>query len=798
MRHLGFAFRQLLKNPGFTAVVVLTLALGIGANTAIFSVLDGVLLQSLPYRDPNRLVWLYQNKPKREWLQWPMGTEKFKFWREHSRTFEQIGLAGPTDFHLIGDRSPELIRGLRVTANLCDLLGFQPALGRAFLAEENKPGAPDVVILSHRLWQQRFAGNAAIVGQRIRDRDRSYTIVGVLPPNLKFPIGPMPAWRLVSTGDPDIWLPARFRRTEEGDGDLGFAIGRLKAGVSLQQAQAEMTALSVKHEELNATEGWSVDLVPMRDQVSGHVRPALLLLMVAVGAVLLIACVNVANLLLARSIGRRKEFAIRTAIGASRFQLLRELLIESLLLSALGGLAGVLLAFWAIPALMALSPAHLPRMEDVRIDARVLSFTAGLSLLAGLLFGLVPAWQTARADLSKALHGGSPGSIGHAGRQGLRELLVTAEVALAFALLIGAGLLIRSFGQVLNVDTGYRPQRLLVMNLSLNSSKFPTDESKPAFVKDLIERIEALPGVAAAGFSFGLPLTRGVPISRVFKVDGAPPGNDSSPKLRLRIVSSNYFAAMGIRFVKGQNFSVQSRKGDIYEVLLNESGARSAFPGEDPIGKQCIYGPIVGIVADTLETGLDQPAGPQFYIEGYSASEAFLVVRTTTAPESVKASLMNEISAADKDLPVHNVKTMQTLVAESLAQRRFQVTLLAVFGASALLLTLIGIYGVVAFSVTQRTPEIGVRIALGAQASDVMKLIVSEGLKPVLIGVALGLIGAWAVTRILSSQLFGVTATDPLTFIIVCLILLGIAGIACWLPGRRATRIDPIKALRME
>ena len=393
MNDLKFAFRQLLKNPGFTAVAVLTLALGIGANSAIFSVINGVLLRPLPYRDPNGLVWLYQNKPRREWLQWPMGTDKFQFWREHGRSFEQIALAGPADFYLAGDRSPDLIRGLRVSANLCDLLGVQPALGRAFQIEENQPGGPDVVILSHRFWQQRFAGNPAIIGQTIRGQDRIFTVVGVLPPHLKFPIGPMPAWRIVSTGDPDIWLPARFHRAGEGDGDLGFAIGRLKAGVSLEQAQAEMMALSLAHEEINNTEGWSVDLVQLHDQVSGQVRPALLLLLGAVGAVLLIASVNVANLLLARSMERRKEFAVRAAIGASRLQLLRQLLAESLLLSALGGLAGVLLAFWAIPVLMTLSPAQMPRAEEIGIDGRVLSFTASLSLLAGLLFGLAPAWH---------------------------------------------------------------------------------------------------------------------------------------------------------------------------------------------------------------------------------------------------------------------------------------------------------------------------------------------------------------------------------------------------------------------
>jgi len=395
---------------------------------------------------------------------------------------------------------------LRVSANLCDLLGIEPALGGAFLPEENKPGAPDVVILSHRLWQQRFAGNPAIVGQTIRGQDRAYTVVGVLPPNLKFPIGPMPAQRVVSTGDPDLWLPVRFRPAGEGDGDLGFATGRLKAGVSPEQAQAEMTALSLQHEEINKTEGWSVDLVPLRDQVSGHVRPTLLLLFGAVGAVWLIACVNVANLLLARSMDRQKEFAIRAAIGAGRFRLVRQLLTESLLLSALGGLAGVLLAFWTIPVLMGLSPAHLPRTEEIGIDGRVLSFTSGLSLLAGLLFGLVPAWQAARPELSKAIQGAGASSVGHFRRQGLRQLLVTVEVALALTLLIGAGLLIRSFSRVLKVKTGYQPQGLLVMNLSLNSSRFPTDESKPAFVKDLIERLEALPGIAAAGFSFGLPL----------------------------------------------------------------------------------------------------------------------------------------------------------------------------------------------------------------------------------------------------------------------------------------------------
>lgn len=779
-------------------MVVLTLALGIGANTAIFSVINGVLLRPLPYRDPDCLVWLYQNKPKAERLQWPMGMEKFRFYREHSRSFEQVGLAGPMDFYLVGDRSPELLRGLRVTANLCDILGVQPLLGRAFQNEENEPGAADVAILSHRLWRQRFAGDPAIIGQIIRDPRRSYTVVGVLPPTFKFPIGPTPAWRVVSTGDPDIWLPARFRQPGDGDGDLGFVIGRLKPGLMLEQAQAELTALSLRHEETNKTEGWSVDLVQFRDQMSGHIRPALLLLLSAVGAVLLIACVNVANLLLARSVDRRKEFAIRAAIGATRFHLIRQLLMESMLLGILGGLAGILLAFWAIPALIALSPAHLPRPEEIGIDGLVLTFTAGLSLVAGLLFGLAPAWQLARQDLSKAIQTGGTQPVGHFRRHGLRQALVSAEVSLALTLLIGSGLLIRSFSQVLNVKTGYEPEGLLVMNLSFASPRFSTDESKTAFVKDLLERLEGLPGVKAAGFSFGLPLAKGIAITRVFKVDGAPPGLDSYLNVRLRIVSSNYFAAMGVPFLKGRNFSAQSRNGEIYEVLLNESAARKAFPDQDPIGKRCNYGPVVGVVADTLEATLDQSAEPQFYIEGHSAAEAFLVVRTTAAPESIKPAVMNEIAAADKDLPVHNVKTMEELVSHSLESRRFQAMLLTSFAVVALLLTAVGIYGVVTVTVCQRAREIGVRIALGAQTRDVLRLTIGDGMRPVLLGVALGVLGGLGTARILTAQLFGVTATDPKTFVGISLFLALIALFACWLPAQRATRVDPMVALRSE
>lgn len=809
MNDLKFAFRQLLKNPGFTTVAVLTLALGIGANTAIFSVINGVMLRPLPYHDPNSLVWLYHNKPQREWLQFPMPTHKFEFWRDQSQSFEQMGLMCPVDFHLAGARSPELLRGLKVTANLCDLLGIQPMLGRSFRSEENQPGAARVALLSYGLWQRRFAGDPKIVGLTIRDHEQVYTVVGVLPPNLKFPIGPTPAWRVLSSGEPEIWLPLIFRRPGEENGEVGFPLARLQPGISPKQAQVEMTDVVQRHEQIYPkVEGWSVDVIPIREQVSGQIGPALRLLFAAVASVLLIGCLNVANLLLGRSITRQREFAIRAAVGAGTRQLVRQLLTESLLLSSLGGVAGILLAYWALPALLTLSPGALPRGEEIRIDLGVLGFTTAISLVAGLLFGLVPAWQVLRGDLAKTIQTAGSGSIGNFRRQRLRQTLVLTEVALSLVLLTSTGLLLRSLMQVMNVKTGYQPEKLLVMNLSFAAPKYADrvyegsgDTAKNVFVKDVLARLESLPGVAAAGFSFGIPLAKGIPINKPFKVQGrsVSPGEDPYFNVRIRIVSSNYFSAMGIPLLKGNRFSdVHSPNAESVQVIINQSAARKVFPNADPIGQLCNFGRIVGVVADTLEAGLDQKPEPQFYIQGYSATEAFLIVRTLTTPDTVRTAVMNEIAAVDRDLPVHNVTTMETMVAGSLAQRRFQVGLLAVFGTSALLLTMIGIYGVVAFSVTQRTQEIGLRIALGAQRNDVLKLILAEGLKPVLIGVILGLACAWAVTRILSSQLFGVTPTDPLTFMSVCLLLLGSAAMACLFPARGATQLDPIKALKSE
>jgi putative ABC transport system permease protein len=792
----------LLKNPGFTAVAVLTLGLGIGANTAVFSVINAVLYRPLPFHDSDRLVWLYHNKPLREWIQFPLSTRKFKFWQEHSRTFEQLGLAGPTDFHLNGEGSPELLRGLKVTANLSDLLGVQPVLGRSFRPEENQPGAPRVALLSHRLWQRRFAADPEIVGKTIRQHDQSYTIVGVLPPQLKFPIGPMPAWRVLSTGEPDLWLPITFIPPGEPDGEVGFAIARLKPGVSAAQAQAEMRAVTQQHERIYPeTEGWSIDVVPLREQAAGQIRPALMLLFGAVGAVLLIACVNVANLLLARAMNRQKEFDVRAALGAGRLQLVRQLLTESMLLSGLGGCLGVLFAFCGVRTLTALSPVSLPLAKEVQIDAGVLAFTFSVSLLAGLLFGLAPAWHVWRHNPGRSIRSVGQNAAGHFRRQPLRHTLVMGEVALSLVLLISSGLLVRSFVRVLNVNLGYQPESLLVMNLSFASPKYPTGEAKDAFVKTLLSRIEGLPGVSAAGFSFGMPLAKGVPINKPFKIESrAGTGDDSYLNVRLRIVSPSYFAAMGIPLRKGTGFSATSLSadGESHEVILNESAARKVFLEEDPIGKRCNFGPIVGIVGDTLDVGLDKVAEPQFYIVGYSSAEAFLIVRTGVAPDAVKSAVTKEVAAVDKDLPVHNLQTMETMVSQSLALRRFQMFLLTTFGAVALLLTAIGIYGVVAYGVSQRMREIGIRTALGAQASDVLKLVLREGMRPVLIGVVLGSVAALGITRVLASQLFGVGATDPATFATVWLVLVTVATAACWLPARRAACVDPMEALRHE
>lgn len=796
---LRFALRQLLKSPGFTAVAVLTLALGIGANTAIFNMIDGILLRPLPFHDANRLVWLYHNKPRREWLQFPLSTQKFEFWKEHSRSFDQLGMAGPIDFHLGDDGAPELLRGLKVTANLNDLLGVQPLLGRSFRPEENRPGAPRVALLSHRLWQRRFAGDPQIVGRTIRQYDQSYTIIGVLPPQLKFPIGPMPAWRVLSTGEPDIWLPISFIPPGEPDGEVGFAVARLKSGVSAAQAQVEMRTVTRQHEQTYpATEGWSVDVVPIREQIAGKIRPVLILLFGAVGAVLLIACVNIANLLLARAMNRQKELAIRAALGASRLQIIRQLLTESILLSGLGGFLGVLFAFWGIRLLNGLIPAGLPLSDLVQINIGVLAFTFGVSLLAGLLFGLAPAWHVWRQDFAGAIQSVGQSSAGHFRRQGPRQLLVVGEVALSLALLAAAGLLVRSFSRLLDVDLGYKPEGLLVMNLSFASPKYPTDQAKDVFVKTLLNRIEGLPGVSAVGFSFGMSLAKGVAINKPFKVKGKT-DDDSAVNIRIRIVSPSYFATMGIPFRKGSGFSATPLSdGESHEVVLNESAARRAFPGENPIGQRCNFGEIIGIVGDTLDVGLDKAAEPQFYVAGYSAAEAFLIVRSSLAADALKSAVTREITSVDKDLPVHNLQTMEQMIGRSLALRSFQMFLLTAFSVVALLLTAIGIYGVITHSVSQRTREIGIRMALGAQVKDVIKMVLRDGMKPVVSGVALGTVASIAITRLMANQLFGVTPTDPATFAGVWMLLIAAAAVACWLPAKRAACVHPTEALRHE
>ncbi|MDB6129606.1 MAG: hypothetical protein JWM04_713, partial [Verrucomicrobiales bacterium] len=765
-----------------------------------FSVIYAVLLRPLPFHEPNHLVWLYHNKPSREWLQFPLSTQKYEFWKEHSHSFEQLGLAGPIDFHLGGDGPPELLRGLKVTANLNDLLGVQPLLGRSFRPEENRPGAPRVALLSHRLWLRRFAGEPQIVGHTIRQYDKSYTIIGVLPPQLKFPIGPMPAWRVLSTGEPDIWLPISFIPPGEPDGEVGFAVARLKFGVSAAQAHAEMVVVTQQHERAYpSTEGWSVDVVPIREQLVGRIRPVLILLFGAVGSVLLIACVNIANLLLTRAMNRQKEFAIRAALGAGRFQLVRQLLAESILLSGLGGFLGILFAFCGIRALTGLIPTGFPLIEVVQINIGVLAFTFGVSLLAALLFGLAPVWHVWRQNFGGSIQNVGQSSAGHLRRQGLRQVLVIGEVSLSLVLLIAAGLLVRSYSRLLDVDLGYKPENLLVMNLSFASPKYPTSEAKDAFVKTLLSRIEGLPGISGAGFSFGMPLAKGIAISKPFKVKGKT-DDASAVNVRIRIVSPGYFAAMGIPFRKGNNFSTTppSTNGESHEVILNESAARRAFPGENPIGQRCNFGEIIGIVGDTLDVGLDKSAEPQFYISGYSAAEAFLIVRSSIASDALKSAVTKEITLVDRDLPIHNLQTMEQMVGHSLALRSFQTSLLAAFSVVALLLTAIGIYGVIAYGVSQRTREMGIRTALGAQKKEILQLVLRDGMKPVMAGVVIGTVASLGLTRLVANQLFGVTPTDPATFAGVWMLLIAAAAFACWMPARRAACVHPLQALRHE
>jgi predicted permease len=798
-RDVRFAARTLLRSPGFTTAAVLALALGIGATTAIFSVVDAVLLRPLPYAEPDRLAVIFNGTSS------AVSPANFLDWRRQSSRLGSMGAAESWGPNLAGGDRAEQLRGVRVTAGLIPLLGVKPALGRLFTPDEERPGQEHVVVLGYRVWQRRFGGDPSVVGRPVVLDGAPHTVVGVMPHGFEFP----PFW---ATGA-ELWapLPLTDRATNRGESLRAFA--RLAPGATLEGARAEMATITARMEEANPGTNRDVTVRGLNDVVVGDVRLALVVLLGAVGFLLLIACANVAHMLLARASARHKEIAVRAALGASRARVVRHLLTESVVLAGAGGLAGLALAAAAIRGLIGLSPGNLPRLESATLDLRVLAVTAAVSLATGILFGLVPALQASRSDLNVALREGERGSTA-GGRHRLRRLLMASELALALVLLVGAGLMIRTFVALQRFDPGFDPRRVVTAVVSLTGSQSAEPGRRAAFYRAATERIRALPGVEGVSTINHLPLAGDV-WRFGFHVEGRPiakPGE--GPRATYRVVSPGYFDTMGLRLVAGRDFTDDDGMAAPGVIIINESLAQKIWPGEDPLGRRVTLGDplepvwltVVGVTRDAARGKWAAPSDQEMYLpllqtrshlEGPFTFMTF-VARTTGDPSATAPFLRTAIWEVDASVAVSELQTMNEVVAHATASPRFYLLLLASFAAAALALAAVGIYGVMSYSVARRRGEIGIRMALGARPADVLRLVMGEAVGVAAAGAAAGLVAALALTRLMSGLLYGVAATDPATFAAVCGVLGLVALLATYIPARRAVRTDPLTALRTE
>jgi putative ABC transport system permease protein len=787
---------MLLKNPGFTIIAVITLALGIGANAAIFTVVNAVLLQPLPFSEPDRLVWVWGNI-RNGGNRASVSPLDYLDYRAQNTTFEHFAatFSVPTFVNLTGNGEPERLQSAVATGDFFQALGVSAALGRTFLRENEQPGQDQVVVLSYGLWQRRFGGDRSIVGKTLSLDGKSYEVIGVMPMGFSFP------------QNAELWGPMNFEIAagmKQRKAHFLRPVGRLKRGVTLAQAQSDMDAVAATLEEKypESNTGWNLRMVPLRDQLVGNIGPTLRVLFGVVAFVLLIACANVANLLLARAATRQKEVAVRMALGAGRFRIVRQMLTESVLLALAGGALGVLLATWGVELIVAFSGNSIPPSAQIGIDLVALGFTLAVSLFTGIVFGLAPALQVTQPKLSEMLKEG-----GRGGTQGLaanrtRKLLVVFETAAAVVLLIGAGLLIRSYMRLQNVGPGFDAANVLTLRIDLPREKYSAPEKAASFWSQLREGLSALPGVEAVGMITELPLS-GQPNDAPFTVEGRPP--DQQFGADFRRVNQDYLRSMRIPQLRGRGFTEREVREDSDVVLISETLADAVFPGEDPLGQRLLLGlnkptpfEIVGIVGDIRHRTLESAPFPTMYLPVLSTGWTNLTIRAGGDPLNLAATVRNQVLAIDRDQPVGSIKTMEQVMATSVAAPRYRTLLFGLFALVALLLAAVGIYGVISYTVAQRTHEIGIRVAMGAQSHDVHRLVIGQGLKPVLIGVVLGLICALALTRLLEGLLFGVNATDPTTFASVAVILSSIALIACYIPARRATKVDPIIALRYE
>jgi len=796
---LRYGARSLRRNPAFTAVALITLALGIGANTAIFSVVNGVLLRPLPYPEPDRLAMVHGISLQAAEGRSPLCAADFLDWKSQNQVFQSLAGFSSNRFSYTGGQSPEEIEGAWVTADFFSTMGVQPVLGRGFLPDEDQAKAPRTVVISDAFWRRHLGSNPDVIDQQITLNARAFTIIGVMPPGFLFP-----------EKDTELWAAERLAPTRRGPYYM-WGIGRLSPGASLDRAQGEVDAIArrVQDQIKSPNRDWTWTSVSLTERIVGKIRPALLVLLAAVLFVLLIACANIANLLLARATAREKEIAVRIALGASRPRLLRQLLTESLLLAAVGAIAGLPLAIWGVRLLVAVSPTDFPRLHEISIDARVLAVTVLVALVCGLIFGLAPALQSSRLSLTESLKEGGRGADGSSRRR-LRSALVVTEIAFSLMLLVGAGLMIKSFMRLQNVSAGFKPDQILTMHLTLPRARYDTKEKINSYNQQLIERITAVRGVEAAGLSISLPPDL-LEVSDSFSIEGKPwPEGTSEPSVPLVLISPEYFTTLGVPILRGRQFNETDRQGSPLVSIISQTLAERYFADENPIGRRFRIGgtdrtgnpwtEIVGVVGDLKYSGLDAQPEPAYYMplaqDVWGA--AYLVVRGQTNAISLFPAIREQIWELDKDIPIANLSTMNQLLAESVAVPRFRTFLLGVFAALALALASVGTYGVISYSVTRRTHEIGIRMALGARGRDAMMLVIRQGVSVAILGVVAGIGGSLAITRLMKSLLFEVSTTDFWTFAGVAALLIVVAFMACWIPARRASRVDPMTALRHE
>ena len=803
---LRFGLRMLLKKPSFTLIAVFTIALGIGANTAIFSVVNAVLLRPLPYRDAERIVAIQEiNRVGRRGQVTPAN---FLDWRAQNTVFEHLAAILTRGSNLSGDNGAERIDLAVTSANFFEVFGAQAQHGRLFMPEDEQAGHAPIVVIGHALWQRRYGGDPDIVGQAITLDGTSYTVTGIAPEGFQYPdktAAWLPPVRLAPAPNPTMDVTQ-----VRGFGFLS-AVALLKPGVPLQQAKDEMEGITARlREQYPQTNNNRFNrVVSLHEHLVGDTSTVLWLLLGAVCFVLLIACANVANLMLVRATARQKEIAIRTALGASRLRIVRQLLTESVMLAVAGGGLGLLLAWNGVDLLTQLLPKDFPRLHDIGLDLKVLVFTILVSLITGVVFGFAPAWQVSRADVHESLKENARGSAGGA-RNRLRSLFVVAEVALSLVLLVGAGLLFRSFLQLQSVDSGFNAQRALTVRLSPSGANFREDPQFVAYYKQVEERLRGLPGVDAVGAINTLPLEKGPTFG--FRIEGRPPlPIDQWPAANYRSVTPDYFRALSIPILQGRAFDERDNDGHPLVALINQANADNNFAGENPVGKRIGFGgtdrnnqpvwfEIVGVVGNVRSVELKEEPTPEVYLSFQQDifSGMSFVIRTQIEPDGLVGAVREAVQDVDRAQPVAAIRTMENIVNEAVTQPRFNLTLLGIFGVIALVLSSAGIYGVTSYSVNQRTHEIGIRLAVGAKESDVLRLMMVQGIRPALIGLAIGLGAAFALTRLMKSLLFGVSATDPLTFAVLAVLLLGVALFACYFPARRATKIDPMIALRYE